>query len=489
VANAGSAVTAAARDGSPPAVAAVEPAALEWSGARRLGFRFLFSYLALYNLQGALGWFPGTAWLREGYLGIWRAAVVAAGRHVLRLHREIGDVANGSGDRTFDYVQVVCMAAAAVLAALAWTIADRRRRQYRLLAEGLRIYLRYALAAVLLAQGLRTVLQLELPFPSLDRLSERIGDSSPLALYSTFMGTSRLYAAVTGGAAAAAGILLWFRRTMALGVLLSLGVIANEVMLSFSYDVPRKLASLHMLLMAAIVLAPQARRLVDGLLLGRPTQPADLAPPLAGRRAGVARLAVKTLVIGYVAAATTLAAAAEARRLRLAPRPPIYGIYEVEDFSRNGRDVALGLAEPSRWRQLIVESPATLEVRFLDGSRRSFRSEYGPRGIALRALDAAGTTATTGTTAATGTTATTGTAATIATIATIAKAAAIAMAATAAKPGELGTMAWSRPAPDRLLLRGTFAGAALSVALRRIDDGFLLVARPFRLVIDEPINR
>jgi hypothetical protein len=92
-----------------------------WSPARRLGFRFVFSYLLLYGLELVLRWLPGTGWLLALYLKTWQAVVPWVGRHVLHLGREIATVPTGSGDRTFDYVQVLSMLA---LAALAWTVAD-----------------------------------------------------------------------------------------------------------------------------------------------------------------------------------------------------------------------------------------------------------------------------------------------------------------------------------------------------------------------------
>src|SRR5260370_42553063 len=77
---------------------------------RRAGLRFAFCSLLLYNLQLALSWIPGAGWLVMRYQERWAAVVPWVGRHVLRLGGEIAAVPNGSGDRTFDHVQVFCMA-------------------------------------------------------------------------------------------------------------------------------------------------------------------------------------------------------------------------------------------------------------------------------------------------------------------------------------------------------------------------------------------
>ena len=149
-----------------------------WGAVRWLGFRFVLVYLLIYNLPVAASWVPGTGWVVARYQGLWAAAVPWVGRHVLHLARPIAAVPNGSGDRTFDFLQILCMAALSALAALAWTALDRRPGRERALAEGLRIYLRYTLALVLLTRGIGMLTGVRFPFPGIDRLQERLGDSS-----------------------------------------------------------------------------------------------------------------------------------------------------------------------------------------------------------------------------------------------------------------------------------------------------------------------
>jgi hypothetical protein len=59
---------------------------------------------------------------------------------------------------------------------------------------------------------------------------------------------------------------------------MSVGVLSNVVALNFSYDVPVKLFSSHLLGMALFLLIPDARRLVNVFFLNRPTQPVPLKP-------------------------------------------------------------------------------------------------------------------------------------------------------------------------------------------------------------------
>ena len=62
--------------------AAGEAAAPAPTPARRLGFRLLFSYLLLYDLELALRRLPGTGLLLALWQGAWRAVVPWVGRVV-----------------------------------------------------------------------------------------------------------------------------------------------------------------------------------------------------------------------------------------------------------------------------------------------------------------------------------------------------------------------------------------------------------------------
>ncbi|HVS63755.1 MAG TPA: hypothetical protein VMT85_09690 [Thermoanaerobaculia bacterium] len=99
----------------------------------------------------------------------------------------------------------------------------------------------------------------------LERLSQTIGESSPMGLLWNMMGYSRLYNLFSGGVDVLGGVLLLFRRTATLGALVAIGAMANVVLLNFAYDVPVKLYSMHLLLMGVGVAWPARRGTVTSL--------------------------------------------------------------------------------------------------------------------------------------------------------------------------------------------------------------------------------
>ncbi|HJX29607.1 MAG TPA: hypothetical protein VJ885_17020, partial [Thermoanaerobaculia bacterium] len=244
-----------------------------WSLARRILFRFAFAYLVLYNLPFPLEYVP---YVGQAYQGFWNFVVPAVASQTFGV--EVYVTPNGSGDTTYNYVQIYCFFVLALGTTLIWSFLDRRRTQYARLDDWLRVYVRFALAAVMIAYGAIKVIKGQFPDPSLDRLLQPYGQSSPMGLLWTFMGASAPYTIFSGFAELIPGLLLTLRRTALLGALMSIAVMTNVVLLNFCYDVPVKLFSSHLLLMGLFLVLPHAGRLADLFLFNRPVEPVVQKP-------------------------------------------------------------------------------------------------------------------------------------------------------------------------------------------------------------------
>jgi uncharacterized membrane protein YphA (DoxX/SURF4 family) len=449
---------AAAAPGAPAATAvAAAAAAAAWSLPQRIAFRFAFCYLVLYNFPFPLGWLPipGLELFFKAYFSFWDTIVPWTGKHVLHLGYEVAVLRGktGSGDTTYDYIHILCYAAFAAVATLVWTLAARRSREHRRLHEGLRIYVRYALGSILLGYGMAKVIKTQFPSPSMDRLMQPFGEASPMGLLWTFMGASTPYTVFAGAMEVLGGVLLFFRRTTTLGALVVIAVMTNVVMLNLCYDVPVKQYSMHLLLMAAFLLAPDLRRLANVLVLNRPTRPANLAPPWSARWARISALALSVLYLGFLLFTNAQQNLEFSSQFGPgAKQPPIYGTFEVEEFVRNGQSMPPLLTDASRWRRLAATYAAVLSVRWMDGSLHRFRTEYAPakHSIVFASWEPA----------------------------------------KKGEPDKQGSFTYALPDKDHLVLQGTLLKEALAIKLRRIDSSrLLLVSRGFHWVSEFPFNR
>jgi len=279
-----------------------------WSQASRLIFRFAFVYLILYCLPteggrvdlflpvipfdtGRLGEWLATPWRA---LGSWTAIhVFHLSGPVTRFHP------TGSGDTTLDYMQVFNFFVISALSALVWSILDRRRPNYNSLYPWLRLVVRFTLAFTMLSYGFAKVFPLQFgPAPSFLKLTENIGEASPMGLLWTMMAASTPYTFFCGLAEVTAGTLLLFRRTLTVGALAGAAVMLNIVLLNFCYDVPVKLYSTHLLMMALFLVIADAKSLWSFFISHSTARLRGVwVPPWEGRSLRIARVALQALVI------------------------------------------------------------------------------------------------------------------------------------------------------------------------------------------------
>ena len=128
------------------------------------------------------------------------------------------------------------------------------------------------------------------------------------------------------------------------------------------------------------------------------------------------------------------------RRMLTRSVRPFYGLYDVESFTRNGREVPPLTTDATRWRKLIVEFPANITVKMMNDSVRGFPAEYDPNKNVVKLNQS--------------------------------------------------PFVWSHPDADHLVLEGKLGSDDLKVRLKTIDvSKFLLLSRGFHWINEFPFNR
>lgn len=356
-------------------LAEINPAP-RWSLAKRIAFRFAFAYFVLYIIPFPAGSLPFTSAIVEKYDKLWQAIVPWMGKHVLRLSYDITVFTNGSGDTTYNYVQVLCFLTLAVLATVIWSALDRRRPNYERLYQWLRLYVRFSLASAMIGYGAIKIIPLQMPAPSLTRLIEPYGDSSPMGLLWTFVGASKGFEICTGCAEMLGGVLLIIPRTTLLGALICLADTTMIFLFNMCYDVPVKLYSFHLLMMSGFLLAQDIGRLTNLFLFNRRVEAVQPSP--FSRRNWLNRSALALqIVFGLFLIGSNFYEIHQQASLRGAfgPKPPLYGIWTVEEFSVDGQVRPPLLTDATRWQRVIIQSRAGLTIQPMRGSNQSFLLE------------------------------------------------------------------------------------------------------------------
>jgi hypothetical protein len=433
----------------PPRPPIFAPLAGGW--LRRLGFRFLALFFAIFVLTRSLSIVPGLTWLAVQINKFWRNATPWFGREVMHLKQPAAFVVSGSGDKLFDWVQITAMLALALLGALVWVWFDRARRWDGWVDDLMRTAVRYSLGTTMLSYGMAKILYQQMPAPGSSVLLETYGESSPMRLAWTFMGQSWAYSAFAGGLEFLGGVLLFFRRTATLGALVLVAVMTNVFLMNLCFDIPVKLYSGIYLFMASVLAAPAAGRLWSVLIAHRATAAAPsvaIARPWPTGRAGRLLTVVKVLMVLQIL--WVMVVQRTWTWLETLPvRSELFGLYEVESFMRNGETRAPLLTDTLRWRRIGIDERNLMTLVMMDDRRIIYRVRLGSEPGKLTIEIPTSPRSTTN-----------------------------------------EDFTFSHPTPDRLVLEGRLNGAQLSVQLKRTPETrLLLTTRGFHWVSEYPNNR
>jgi uncharacterized membrane protein YphA (DoxX/SURF4 family) len=329
-----------------------------WTTSRKIFFRFFCAFFLLYIFFNPNAGIPKWQGIFHFYIEPFHLLIPWIGQHILHLSKPITNFTAGSGDTTYDNLMLLLVFVLASLTALVWTILDRKKSSYNSLFYWLTTILRYYLAITLLTYGLVKVFKLQFPYPGLDRMLETYGDSSPMGLAWTFMGYSQGYNYFTGLAEVFAGSLLFFRRTTAIGAFIAFIVSVNISAMNFCFDIPVKLLSSMMAVIALYLLGDNIGQLFGLFFLRRAIGLSIPSPPVI-RKKGVriALLTIKTLLIAYVMIGYTISFADSVRKNGdHSPRTPLYGVYNTKLFIINKDTLQAMQTDTTRWKQLVIDN-------------------------------------------------------------------------------------------------------------------------------------
>jgi hypothetical protein len=370
-----------------------------WSPFQKIGFRFLFIFFLM--LASPWDWIP---FIGDFTTGLRYYPSFFVQNYILQLNDEPvwAHAPTGSGDTTDDWVFALTWLVVAIIGSAIWSILDRKRENYVELNYWFRTGLRYYISLVLFIYGFDKVFALQMPFPNLAQLNTPLGDLSPMRLAWLFIGYSTPYQFFGGLFETIAAILFAVRRTQLVGGLIMLGVLANVVILNFSYDIPVKLFSMQLFVLTLYVVLHEYKRLLYFFILNKPTEPAYLGPSFTGKRQKYIRWSLLGLFWIFGFGYSAYQSYGFWKQRSAMPQFALYGNYEVKSFISNGISLDQS-TDTVRWNQLVIgngfrpnqgyglikrgihkldrtifssDSLESFAVVFRDDSKRSFTGKY-----------------------------------------------------------------------------------------------------------------
>jgi hypothetical protein len=355
---------------------------------------------------------------------------------------------SGSGDKTYDWVHAFTVLVVSALATVVWSVLDRRRENYASAQPWVRLVARFALGFTMVSYGIVKAIPLQMPAPGLTRLLEPFGHFSPMGVLWSSIGASGAYEMFAGCAELAGGILLFIPQTATLGALICLADTVQIFALNMTYDVPVKLFSFHLILVSLFLLAPEAGRLLNVMLLNRAAAPSTLVAlgrtPRRRRVAVVAQVVVGACVVGIN---FVNAGQAWTQYGGGAPKSALYGIWNVDEMQIDGLTRPPLLTDQDRFRRVVFDRPTVTAFQRMDDTFVTYGTRIDPAALTLSLTRGPG-------------------------------------------GGTPAAFTYKQLAPNRLTLAGELDGHTLRMQLTLVDRGsFLLVTRRFNWVQEYPFNR
>lgn len=255
----------------------------------------------------------------------------------------------------------------AIIAAFTWGSKDANRKEYNGLYYWLRVLLRYRLALGVIGFGIIKLLPVQFPGPTLSDLNTPYGDYFKWKIYALTNGVATsYYQPFFGFTEILGGLLLLHRKTATFGAALLVAFLANVATANFAYDISEQVYSTYLLVLALALLAYDAPRLYNLLVVRRRAVANKFTITLSKQQ----RL-LKLVAPAFVVVFTLLYGAktyADYKKDDFAHSitPALknsYGYYNVPEFSLNDAAIPYSTTNPVRWQNVVFEKWATISIK------------------------------------------------------------------------------------------------------------------------------
>jgi uncharacterized membrane protein YphA (DoxX/SURF4 family) len=325
-----------------------------WTLTQKIFFRFFFAYFVLYCFPFPFDAFEFTQPITKPFYDLLEWSILKTGRLFFGIESNLLPPFEKGWDVTTNYVLMFSILLLALLIALFWSFADSRRINYEKLNQWFLLYLRLYLAFFMFSYGFHKLYPLQRTPISASRLELPYGMQDPPFVLWHFLGYSKAFTMFTGIGEVIGGLLLLNRKTTTLGALILTGLLSTVVMINFSYSIPVKLFSLHLLLIAIILLWQDRKRLANIFFLNK-TATLVAYTPLTNHGAWKKVLQISLFTLIGCMLYKHIAENRDMWNEGIRRPRPLTGIYNTEYFIR-GTDTLPPLQTDShRWKQVIID--------------------------------------------------------------------------------------------------------------------------------------
>ncbi|WP_046755686.1 hypothetical protein [Kordia jejudonensis] len=260
-------------------------------------WRFIFLFACLYIVPYDMG-YSITENLEE--INIWEKPAIWIGETFYGWEFDTEQLYIGYDSR-FEYCRYILFFWLAFIGTCIWLLVDRfiKKKYTTKLKILVQTMLRYHVGLTILDYGLSKILMIQFGSIGIDTLELQLGSSGGMSLMWYFLSYSELMVMTAGWLEFIGGVLLLFRRTTFLGVLILIAVMANVVLMNFSYSVTVTLYASLLLFLLLVLISTQLRNFFAYVVLNQKTQAKPYEPLVKNKKVRLIFKIILISVIGY----------------------------------------------------------------------------------------------------------------------------------------------------------------------------------------------
>jgi uncharacterized membrane protein YphA (DoxX/SURF4 family) len=347
-----------------------------WSTLSKIVFRFTFSYFILFILLLFFALFLETPlrWFADS---------------ILNWGTDFKMESTGSGDRTFDYVRFAFNSIISFFVVTIWSFLSKKRTSYNSLQYWFKVTLRIFLCFAMILYGLAKVFKGQFADPSLELLVQNVGEMSPMGLAWTFMGHSMFYNIFTGSLEIIGGLLLLNRKTVSLGSFIILSVMINVVFMNFTYDIPVKLFSFHLVMISILLLMSDRKRFIQFFIKNENIEKLQNINYIKNKSViNIIRFLKKALITVSILIIVIQCFVHFKATEQLRSKSKLRGIWKTELFIIEKDTLAPLSTDTNRWKYFIIDYKEKAIIKLMNDTinRYSFRENIDTKEIVFKGL-------------------------------------------------------------------------------------------------------
>eukprot|EP01136_Pigoraptor_vietnamica_P039031 Opistho-1_new@109134 len=319
---------------------------------------------------------PGVSYVTIYYRKAMEWIVTIVNGNFLHVKEVLNMNGNGSGDTSYAWAEFYTIIILSLIIAGIWSVFDKSKEESKTLSYWLHNLIRYNIIMAGLNYGIIKIFAMQMPFPNLSQLATPLGDFLPMRFSWLFIGYSQPYEMFSGVIEIIVGLLLLYRRTIPLGLIVGLGVFTNVFLLNMCYDIPVKLYSMQIVICCLFLLAIDYQKYLNFFIFSKPTVPTTaFAFRFTKKWKRVGRIVLKTAFILLVVVWNLYDCYnwhKETNQLETAVIP--YGVYNIKTLKKNNQVTPIDLTDTLAWKDFVFDKGRMGSIKTCD---TVFRTRYG----------------------------------------------------------------------------------------------------------------